>query len=60
MRAMCPAGPYAIALRKGCMKNSDSSPSDVDSIMKKVFFDEIMIREYPVILGDNPAVYVPK
>lgn len=25
---------------------------------KKVFFDEIMIQEYPIILGDNPAVYV--
>ena len=25
---------------------------------KKVFFDEILIREYPIILGDNPAVYV--
>jgi hypothetical protein len=60
MTSMCPAGPYAITLRKGCLKKSDSSLSDVDSIMKKVFFDEIMIREYPLILGDNPAVYVPK
>lgn len=25
---------------------------------KKVFFDEIRIQEYPIILGDNPAVYV--
>jgi hypothetical protein len=23
---------------------------------KKVFFDEISIQEYPIILGDNPAV----
>jgi hypothetical protein len=53
MTAMCPG--------KGCLKKSDnSSLSDVDSIMKKVFFDEIMIKEYPIILGDNPAVYVPK
>lgn len=27
-------------------------------VRKKVFFDEIRIQEYPIILGDNPAVYV--
>ena len=26
--------------------------------LKKVVFDEIMIKEYPIILGDHPAVYV--
>ena len=26
--------------------------------MKKVFFDEVMIKEYPNVLGDHPAVYV--
>merc|ERR1712224_642372 len=24
--------------------------------LKKIFFDEVMVREYPRILGDNPAV----
>ena len=60
---MCPAAPHAVSTpRKGCLKqsNSSSSLSEMDVMMKKVFFDEIMIKEYPVILGDNPAVYVPK
>ena len=40
--------------------NSDGGPTEGSSTfgMKKVVFDEIMIKEYPIILGDHPAVYV--
>lgn len=35
-----------------------ASATTQSAVVKKVFFDEIMIKEYPLILGDNPAVYV--
>lgn len=36
----------------------ENRQSDGGCMRKKVFFDEIRIQEYPIILGDNPAVYV--
>eukprot|EP00934_Nitzschia_sp_Nitz4_P006731 Nitzschia sp. Nitz4//scaffold39_size137210//88015//89107//NITZ4_003210-RA/size137210-processed-gene-0.95-mRNA-1//1//CDS//3329550416//6721//frame0 len=39
---------------RSILKHSESNPGGID--MKKVFFDEIIIKEYPIILGDNPAV----
>ena len=36
----------------------ENRESNGTGIRKKVFFDEIRIQEYPIILGDNPAVYV--
>ena len=41
--------------------NSDGGPAEGSSRQfgkKQVVFDEIMIKEYPIILGDHPAVYV--
>lgn len=34
----------------------ESRQSSGTGVRKKVFFDEIRIQEYPIILGDNPAV----
>ena len=39
--------------RRSILKSEDRTGS---SSGKKVFFDEISIQEYPIILGDNPAV----
>lgn len=39
---------------KSCMKR-ERSPSQ-EFQLKKVIFDDVEIREYPHILGDNPAV----
>jgi len=36
-------------------ESKTDSESD-DFCLKKVYFDRICIREYPIILGDNPAV----
>jgi len=43
------------ALRRSSTTASLSGDDD-SYAMRKVFFDEIEIREYPQILGDNPAV----
>jgi hypothetical protein len=43
---------------KACLKSEDRGSDDLKPVKKKVFFDEIMIKEYPIILGDHPAVYV--
>ena len=46
--------------RKGCLKKEGDNGGGLGASvsMKKVFFDEIIIKEYPTILGDHPAVYV--
>ena len=45
---------------KSCLKPMSDKVSGEFKVShgnsKKVFFDEILIKEYPVILGDNPAV----
>jgi hypothetical protein len=62
---MFPAGGTdGIRRAKSCMtsalsSNKDGGPAASSSYsfeLKKVIFDEIRIREYPRILGDNPAV----
>jgi len=47
----------SIRPRKSCLRDSTKpkTPSQ-EYALKKVFFDEIEVREYPQILGDNPAV----
>ena len=42
---------------KSCMKDltKERTPSQ-EFQLKKVIFDEIGVREYAIILGDNPAV----
>lgn len=42
---------------KSCMKDltKERTPSQ-EFQLKKVIFDEIEVREYPIIMGDNPAV----
>mmetsp|Transcript_1917 Transcript_1917/g.3459 ORF Transcript_1917/g.3459 Transcript_1917/m.3459 type:complete len:84 (-) Transcript_1917:2-253(-) len=54
---------------KSCMKQTtvDDDPatkkkslSSSSQYSKKVIFDEIMIREYPIKIGDNPAVSAGK
>jgi hypothetical protein len=37
---------------KSCLKKEEEGPGP----MKKVCFDQIQVREMPIILGDNPAV----
>lgn len=45
--------------RKSCLKRVEVDHAfGRSAAMKKVFFDEIMIKEYPTVLGNNPAVYV--
>ena len=45
--------------RKSCLKRAEVDDGlGRSAAMKKVFFDEIMIKEYPTVLGNNPAVYV--
>ena len=52
---MCP-GPVP---RKSCLKKDGGTNTiGAGSNIKKVFFDEVMIKEYPNVLGDHPAVYV--
>jgi len=50
---MTPRSQYSPS--KSCLKPLDRKDY-VESGNKRVFFDEILIKEYPVILGDNPAV----
>lgn len=38
--------------RRSCLKNEGNSRSGPT---KKVWFDQIHVREYPIILGDNPS-----
>lgn len=38
------------------MTESKTDSESEDFGIKKVYFDQIYIREYPIILGDNPAV----
>jgi hypothetical protein len=57
MTTMYPGG-SRITPVKGCLKIEDRGSDDLKPVNKKVFFDEIMIKEYPIILGDHPAVYV--
>ena len=43
--------------RKSCLKDaSRGKTASQEYALKKIFFDEVMVREYPRILGDNPAV----
>lgn len=44
--------------RLGSFEEEGGTSSIFMGANKKVFFDEIMIKEYPIVLGDNPAVYV--
>jgi hypothetical protein len=45
--------------RRSCLKRAEvDNGLDRSIAMKKVFFDEIMIKEFPIILGDHPSVYV--
>jgi len=42
---------------KSCLKDStEEQVIGKEYDLKKVIFDEITVREYPLILGDNPAV----
>jgi hypothetical protein len=46
-------------LHKSCLKRAEvDNGLGRSAAMKNVFFDEVMIKEYLTILGDNPAVYV--
>lgn len=38
------------------MTESKTDSESEEYSLKKVYFDQICIREYPIILGDNPAV----
>jgi hypothetical protein len=40
-------------VKNGCLKNDDAKPS---ACPKKVRFGHLVITEFPIILGDNPAV----
>jgi hypothetical protein len=43
--------------RKSCLRQAEVNHGiGRSAAMKKVFFDEIMIKEYPTVLGNNPAV----
>jgi hypothetical protein len=47
------------AARKSCLKQAEVDHRlGSSTAMKKVFFDEITVKEYPTVLGNNPAVYV--
>jgi hypothetical protein len=44
-------------LRKSCLKDPTKAASPGKEYeLKNVFFHEAEIREYPQVLGDNPAV----
>jgi hypothetical protein len=40
-------------VKNGCLKNDDTKPS---ACPRKVRFGRVVITEFPIILGDNPAV----
>jgi hypothetical protein len=43
--------------RKSCLKRAEANHGmSISTALKKVFFDEITIKEYPTVLGDHPAV----
>ena len=47
--------------RKSCLRDLSSEQTLSQKFdLKKVIFDEITIREYPLILGDNPSVSAGK
>ncbi|MGK3756739.1 MAG: hypothetical protein ACI8RD_009053 [Bacillariaceae sp.] len=46
--------------RRGCLRNNKQRTPSQEFDLKKVIFDEVNIREYPQILGDNPAVTIGK
>jgi hypothetical protein len=46
--------------RKGILRTSKQREPWQEFDLKKVIFDEVNIREYPRILGDNPAVSIGK
>jgi hypothetical protein len=44
----------AVGNKRGCLR--DNSKTSSNGRQKKVQFDRIVITEFPIILGDNPAV----
>ena len=45
---------------RGILRTSKQREPWQEFDLKKVIFDEVNIREYPQILGDNPAVSIGK
>jgi hypothetical protein len=45
---------------RGILRTSKQRKPWEEFDLKKVIFDEVNIREYPQILGDNPAVSIGK
>jgi len=51
------SGVWRYPQHKSCLKDStEKQVIGKEYDLKKVIFDEITVREYPLILGDNPAV----